>query len=179
MGRMRLFTIDNHGVGKFGSKNSPAVWIDLSEVDEDGGMGWQTTARLFLTPGAMESALKQLVGIGWEGDDVTALADPGPSSEDPDRTCDLRGLRVRAEVKEVEYEGKVRDEIGWLNHPDKKGGGLSQFASDLDASEMKRIRMEAKARVKALRAGEVAAPKTKTKPEPTEAPLDDDDDLTF
>ncbi len=178
----KLLEIVNHGVGSFGKDNpKPAVWIEMASVDEESGEVDHMdliTASLFLTPKAIDNALKQLDRIGWTGDDVEKLETPFVPAEEIkefDRAVDLRGLRVRSDIIDSEFEGKITQKCSWLNNPDYKGGGLSQFATEIDKNSMNKLRMEAKARLKAIRSGEVKPKAAKTE----KKVVVDDDELTF
>lgn len=85
--------------------------------------------------------IESLQIAGWQGDDLSELADV-PANQ---MLTDEVSLTVEGE----EYEGKWRPKVQWVNRP---GGGKFTFTNTIAGNDLKAFAAQMKATVKSVRA---------------------------
>lgn len=127
------------------SKGTDQIAVDLAIET-----GETVTAVLPFTQNSVEYSVKKLRACGWKGDDLDNLEG-------------IDANEVTVEIKEEEWEGKVRMKA------DIKYGGFT-FETPMDAPSRKRFAASWKSAIRGLAGGGQAAPRPQATPNGRQPP---------
>lgn len=96
-----------------------------------------------------ERTIESLQTAGWQGDDLSELADQPGSQVLP--------AEVSLTIEGEEYDGQMRPKVQWVNKP---GGGQFKFKKELGGTDLKAFAAQMKNTVKSVRAAGGAARKS-------------------
>lgn len=128
---------------KFGTASTGTIQIsvEFEIIDES----WPDERHTWLgnfTDLTAERAVESLQIAGWEGDDLSELADQPGSQVLPNEVS-------LCMAPDTDNDGNVRLRVQWVNRP---GGGKFKFKNELVGSELKSFAAQMKNTVKSVRA---------------------------
>ena len=131
------------GTAKTGTKQV-AVTFEVVSQDEHQG---ETIAWIgSMTDKTWERTIESLQHCGWQGDDLTELADL-----DADGAARLLSAEVQIVCEpEADQDGNDRLRVKWVNKP---GAGRFAFKAKLEGAELRSFAAEMKNSIRGMRAG--------------------------
>ena len=119
-------------------KGTPTISLGFRLSVGDADENRVITAFRYVTPNTEEHVIKDLLTLGWQGEDMGNINDAELTNE------------VELVIEHEEFEGKLRAKVKWIN---AIGGGMIKSETPMTEAQRADFGRQMKAKVREMRGG--------------------------